>query len=107
MSDTPAPDNPEKAGCPKCPFCGSTRIHVHDNFARNGVCYACLKWWTADSMKIRELTQSLAAAQERERRLTYCLRHMQWCASCSEGSWEDCETGKMALAALSAEETKP
>jgi len=29
------------------------------------------------------------------------LEHMRWCRSCAEGSWEDCEGGRLAIEALS------
>jgi hypothetical protein len=44
-----------------------------------------------------------AVVAERDR-LREALEHMQWCRSCAEGSWEDCEEGAKALAALSHKE---
>lgn len=38
----------------------------------------------------------IAAAPE----LLDALGHMQWCRSCSEGSWAACDGGRAALAAI-------
>lgn len=42
-----------------------------------------------------------ARRMERQRdELAAALRHMQWCQSCADGSWEDCCDGRDALALL-------
>ena len=32
--------------------------------------------------------------------LLAALEHMRWCQSCADGSWEDCECGRMAIDAI-------
>lgn len=44
-------------------------------------------------MDLSELLEPISARLD-------ALQHMQHCASCAEGSWEDCEGGRDALAAI-------
>lgn len=32
--------------------------------------------------------------------LLEALQHMRWCQSCADGSWEDCECGRLAIDAI-------
>ena len=43
-----------------------------------------------------DAVRKLVAAPE----LAEALEHMRWCRHCGEDSWEDCEGGRQALAAL-------
>ena len=43
-----------------------------------------------------ERAHLIAAAPD----LYEALEHMRWCRHCGEDSWEDCEGGRQALAAL-------
>jgi DNA repair ATPase RecN len=47
------------------------------------------------------------ATRARAERLQAALHHMQWCRSCADGSWSDCEGGREALAALEGDTAKP
>jgi hypothetical protein len=47
-----------------------------------------------------------ALADSGARELREALQHMRVCQSCADGSWEDCEGGIAALAALAKSEGK-
>lgn len=55
-----------------------------------------------DSLEHRAMTMAAHAMKlQRERdEALEALAHMQWCQSCAEGSWEDCDGGRAALAIL-------
>ncbi len=54
-----------------------------------------------DGAALRNAAESRAdAALEQVAALREALEHMAWCQSCAEGSWDDCEDGRQATAAL-------
>lgn len=57
-------------------------------------------------MTVARIAEIIDAAfrslRDENRRLRDSLQHMQWCRDCGEGSWEDCEGGRQAIAALAA-----
>lgn len=46
--------------------------------------------------------QRLSRVQGERDKLREALRHMQWCRACGEDSWEYCDGGREALAALAS-----
>jgi hypothetical protein len=49
----------------------------------------------------RELLVRAEAAEKRAEEALKALAHMEWCATCAEGSWDECDDGREAKALLS------
>jgi len=49
---------------------------------------------------MKEKDVEIARLTAATRRVVEALEHMRWCRSCGESSWDDCDGGKAANAAL-------
>lgn len=54
------------------------------------------------SGRVYAIRDQLRTAVNAHSALVAALAHMQWCSSCAQGNWEDCEDGRKALALLAA-----
>lgn len=77
-----------------CDYCGGR----YDPAPRCNIS-RCLREAAAE-VELKDLRAQLAAAKAEGERVRDALAHMQHCRSCAEGSWEDCEGGRLALTLL-------
>ena len=105
----------------KCPVCdeeitpqyhGEKSTHEPYIFANpDGTPHECRETFERlrEEIGLRgEIQQNLCNSVTRERTARLAavdaLEHMQWCRSCGEGSWKDCEGGRAALAIIEADD---